>query len=94
MKKVKIMLTAITVLAVVGGALAFKAKKFSNICYFSSTQAHSGNGDYCLFNTAADLFDTGGSGDLQFATTVAKPIGGCAAILTPVCPVEVRTTEQ
>lgn len=29
MKKVKVMLTAITVLAVVGGALAFKASKFT-----------------------------------------------------------------
>jgi len=33
MKKVKFMLTAITVFAVVGGALAFKAKKFSTNLY-------------------------------------------------------------
>jgi len=33
MKKVKIMLTAITLFAVVGGALAFKAKKFGQTVY-------------------------------------------------------------
>jgi hypothetical protein len=33
MKKIKIMLTAITVFAVVGGALAFKAQKFGAIVY-------------------------------------------------------------
>ena len=36
MKKVKIMLTAVTVLAVVGGALAFKAQKFSNFCVYTA----------------------------------------------------------
>jgi hypothetical protein len=35
MKRVKIMLTAIAVLAVVGGALAFKAKKFTSTIYCS-----------------------------------------------------------
>lgn len=38
MKKVKIMLTAITVFAVVGGALAFKAQKFG-ITVFYKTRA-------------------------------------------------------
>ena len=33
MKKVKFMLTAIAVLAVVGGALAFKAKSFGSTIY-------------------------------------------------------------
>lgn len=39
MKRVRIMLTAITVLAVVGGALAFKAQRFDmqRICYGIST---------------------------------------------------------
>jgi hypothetical protein len=38
MKKVKIMLTAITVMAIVGGALAFKAAKFGT-AIFCTTQA-------------------------------------------------------
>lgn len=41
MKKVKIMLTAITVMAVVGGALAFKAVKF-NTSVFCTSQAAPG----------------------------------------------------
>jgi hypothetical protein len=36
MKKVKIMLVAITVFAVVGGALAFKAKSFTTRLYLIS----------------------------------------------------------
>jgi hypothetical protein len=36
MKKVKIMLTAITVFAVVGGALAFKAKNFTSSLFCTS----------------------------------------------------------
>jgi len=39
MKKVKIMLTAITVMAVVGGALAFKANKFNTKLYCTSQAA-------------------------------------------------------
>ncbi|SEM38620.1 hypothetical protein SAMN04488505_104240 [Chitinophaga rupis] len=37
MKKAKVMLTAIAVFAVVGGALAFKAKKFGGSTYYVST---------------------------------------------------------
>jgi len=37
MKRVKIMLSAIAVLAVVGGALAFKAQKFAHKNVFCST---------------------------------------------------------
>jgi len=37
MKRVKIMLTAIAVLAVVGGALAFKAKTFGSQIYCTTT---------------------------------------------------------
>jgi len=39
MKKVKIMLTAITVFAVVGGALAFKAQKFGQTVYTTTNPA-------------------------------------------------------
>jgi len=42
MKKAKIMLTAITVLAIVGGALAFKAKKFdTNYCTTAVVAGHA-----------------------------------------------------
>jgi len=39
MKKVKIMLTAIAVLAVVGGALAFKAKTFGTVAIYKLNAA-------------------------------------------------------
>lgn len=37
MKRVKVMLTAIAVLAVVGGAVAFKAKTYGQVKYCTST---------------------------------------------------------
>jgi hypothetical protein len=39
MKTPKIMLTALLVLALVGGALAYKAKKYANICYYEANVA-------------------------------------------------------
>ncbi len=42
MQKVKIMLSAITVLAVVGGALAFKAKTFGAVYCYRTTQGGAG----------------------------------------------------
>ena len=41
MKKVKMMLTAITVFAVLGGALAFKAKSNFTVSLFTGTAANS-----------------------------------------------------
>ena len=53
MNKIKIMLTAITVFAVVGGALAFKVKGKTVYC---DSVSHQGNGDYCpaLANSTFD----------------------------------------
>jgi hypothetical protein len=52
MKKVKIMLIAITVLAGVGGALAFKAKKFNSVLY--CTSGNPAQGAKC--NVEKDFF--------------------------------------
>lgn len=41
MKKVRIMLTAIGVLAVVGGALAFKAKTFNSVIYCTTSSSQN-----------------------------------------------------
>jgi len=41
MKKAKVMLTAITVLAVVGGALAFKSKNVFHTWYYENPQNHN-----------------------------------------------------
>ena len=42
MKKVKIMLLAVTVFAAVGGALAFKAQKYSSTLYCTSKSPDEG----------------------------------------------------
>jgi hypothetical protein len=64
MKKAKIMLTAITVLAIVGGALAFKAKKFSidycttltttGGCRIFTPQQKAGTGTATIFYAVDD----------------------------------------
>ena len=67
MKKVKIMLTAMAIIAVVGGALAFKAKTASIYC---SSQSHTGND--CPF---LDNYTLGNVNDFEsswFCTTQAN----------------------
>jgi hypothetical protein len=84
MKRIKIMLATLAVLAVVGGALAFKAQKFDNFCYYSSTASHDGSGspaDYCNFNVA-DGFKLGAAGGNNFATSAAKVQGNCPTTIT------------
>jgi len=81
MKKVKIMLTAITVFAIIGGALAFKAKKFNTSIYctdgistcsilkdgFSTQPAFAGQASVGL-STCTDVFK--GANCVQRATYV------------------------
>jgi len=68
MKKVKVMLTAITVFAVVGGALAFKAQKFHTKLY-CTTQAAVGA---CTIETPGFSIvqvDPNDNGELSTCTT-------------------------
>ncbi len=71
MKKVKIMLTAITVLAVVGGALAFKAKSYSAACVYSL----NGTGTECPL---IGLRDFNNNAD-EITGTFIDPIQGSCA---------------
>jgi len=76
MKKIKIMLTAIAVVGVVGGALAFKAHKAGGglFCSTSSGTAGTCNTEY--------IADSGGSA--KYCTTVSG--GLCASATTKVSP--------
>lgn len=56
MKRIKIMLLSIALLAVVGGALAFKAKFNTSYCYTTSTFVE-GEGFTCL--TSVELEELG-----------------------------------
>jgi pectate lyase len=66
MKKGKMMLAAIAVLAIVGGALAFKAKNAFQTQVFTSTK--SGNG--C---TTPEFSTTGGSSGAEVYYTTQSP---------------------
>jgi len=75
MKKAKVMLTAITVLAVVGGALAFKAK-IANTTLFTHQSGTLCNGPSARFLTTT--IDGGGT---QFSASTTDG-GTCVAFYT------------
>jgi hypothetical protein len=50
MKRIKIMLTAITVFAVVGGALAFKAQKFGKVIYTTNNPVPGATCPFAVVN--------------------------------------------
>jgi len=82
MKKVKIMLTAVAVMAVVGGALAFnvKAQKF---CYYKII------GNECPLVNQPFLTTFIGAGD---QTVIVKPVTGCPALAPLTCTASFSTT--
>jgi hypothetical protein len=84
MKRVKFMLTAITVFAVVGGALAFKAQKFNSVCYYESNSP----AQICPLLTEDAFIKTTAQDSELYATTAFKVAGQC-----PVrsCPTSVIT---
>ena len=55
MKTVKIMFTAIMAFAVVGGALAFKAQKFTRIDYYTANAANANEQSLCTKTVLATV---------------------------------------
>ena len=80
MKKAKIMLTAITVLAVVGGALAFKAKTFGTQKYCINT---TGGSQTCSVFLGAKSSFNNDAGQISYSLTSGTTCpsnGGCNAV--------------
>lgn len=71
MKKAKVILTAITVFAVVGGALAFKAKS-ANFCYYTLNQQQ-----VCTLVGTIEDYDEATAGPLN--TKAIEFTGSCPA---------------
>ena len=95
MKKIKVMLTAITLFAIVGGALAFKAYKKDASCYYSSTTSHQGGtNDHCLYNMGTGTTTGGSTGTRTYATTKSKVNGACPTGTAISCPVLISTAAQ
>lgn len=88
MKKVKMMLLSLLVLAVVGGTLAFKAKFNRTFCFTDSTQ--NGAGEWvCPENpVCAELINSttqGGFGNAITSCVSLKPLGGnCNDVGCPI----------
>ena len=59
MKKVKVMLTAITVFAVIGGALAFKAQKFGKTVYTTDVEQAEATCPFATPNFTLTTIDPG-----------------------------------
>ena len=77
MKKLKIMLLSLALFAVVGGALAFKARYSRNWCVVQTTDACDAAGLKCPI--ASQQFDINTNAtDKPFCTTLV-PQGGCKA---------------
>jgi len=79
MKKGKIVLTAVAVFALIGGALAFKATRVLDVLYYSTTTA--GGGPTCK----AVPFRTTTTTTIG---TVAPPISGIGWFTTSLCNAE------
>lgn len=87
MKKVKIMLMSLLLLAVVGGVLAFKAKFSGIYCYTSAIHDSVHNTWYCitelkpgdclLLNNCTTI---GGFGNITTSCVTFVPVGGCAQV--------------
>jgi hypothetical protein len=80
MKKAKIMLSALAVVAVVGGALAFKATKFNGTFYCSTTKT--------VTCPTSSIYTTSPVGRTLFCsfTTAASPNCSTLAITEKVLP--------
>jgi hypothetical protein len=81
MKKAKVMLTAIAVMAVVGGALAFKAKKFGSTIY--CTDSATG---VCKFEKSGFTLNPNGVGVQSFCVATDT--------WTTTCPRITITTQE
>jgi hypothetical protein len=84
MKKVKVMLTAIAVLTIVGGSLAFKAKEDKPLkCYFTTATGSA----QCIFRgilSVSTTQDNSGTFKAITTSTTTTQIGGA-----PTCTVGV-----
>jgi hypothetical protein len=65
MKKAKIMLASVAVLAIVGGALAFKAKSFIRDLYCTPTTFRM-----CHDLISTSLFDANIEGEIKYCNTL------------------------
>ncbi len=65
MKRVKVMLTAIGVLAIIGGALAFKTKNVGASCYCATTDL-TGSGPCNIKLTAASFHPIAGTVQMRY----------------------------
>jgi hypothetical protein len=80
MKRVKVMLSAILVLAIVGGALAFKAKS-PDACAYARITDIPEDVTTCP-SVDLGLFKTTVGTNNEYATTIAKPATGCPETTT------------
>jgi len=81
MKRVKVILTAICLLSVVGGALAFKAAKRSTVCYYE----RSGSAGDCTQRVANSNIGSVITTGSLYNTAFAKGTDPCPAADEQTC---------
>ena len=87
MKRAKIMLISITVLAIVGGALAFKTKKFITSYCYTTTNHLDANHTSCPFSLQSSKSTILGASEfLYYYTITANPANCSVAVGGPFAP--------
>ena len=79
MKQAKIALTAVAILAVVGGALAFKAERGAKTTYFTNTTI--GENVYCTVPNTINNFRTQVGGGV----TTVLPLASTVSLTSTAC---------
>ena len=84
MKRVQIMLSSMVVLAIVAGALAFKAKS-PDVCAYGIQDPSKPLTTTCPFIARGDIQTVVAGNDELYATTLATVNNTCPTLVT-VCP--------
>jgi|GEM_PF-1639249 len=84
MKKIKVILAAFAVVAVVSGALAFKASKNTQFCAYTTTEFADGACAIVIPNATLTTVNPGSATAFP-ATVKAKVAGQCPQLSTAEC---------
>jgi hypothetical protein len=92
MNKVKIMLSAILVIAIFAGTLAFKSKMFTNQCVYKWTYQLP-QGANCTFLTKG-IYTTTYMGGILGAIISVPASGNCPPTTFGLCTTKITLTEE
>jgi hypothetical protein len=93
MKKIKIMLLSLALIAVVGGALAFKVSKFDRN-YCTTVPWQEGSDKYCTFQPPVGNIITTDCGPAPLIQSTPNPVAGEPEVCYTLLPVGVEDCDE